>query len=173
MSAENESIRKDFIEGVQEIFTTLFNDGVTEGMNFYYLSDQTTTDVYGENKYKVYKQPILLVCQAHLTPTKGNEDVEEVKDSAEFIVPLKDMQDKEIPITTGTQHLETMRRGIIEFHGVIYQIDNIVPKAYVEDVNLMYRFLCTEIKGMTLDDILIEEPDEPTPEDDESGDDNE
>ena len=48
----DESIRKDFVDGVQEIFTTLFNDGVNDGINLYLMSDKTKTNVYGENKFK-------------------------------------------------------------------------------------------------------------------------
>lgn len=142
-------IRKDFVEGVQEIFTTLFNDGSekTDGVFFYPLSKKTTTNVYGENKSKLYEKPMLLVCKSVLTPTHGNEDTEEIKDVAEFTVTLKSLQDNHLGVTN--TDLDQMRRGMIKFHDTFYTIDNIVPKAYVEDVFLMYRFLCTEEKYMT------------------------
>ena len=37
------SIRKDFVDGVQEIFTTLFNDGVTDGLDLYLMSENTSS----------------------------------------------------------------------------------------------------------------------------------
>lgn len=160
----DESIRKDFVEGVQEIFTTLFNDGESDGMDLYLLSGKTTTNVYGENKYKVYQQPKRLVTQARLTPTLGEQDVEEIKDSAVFVVPLKSLQDNDLGVTNAD--LDTMRKGVIEFHGVFYTIDNIIPKAYIEDVFLMYQFICTEDKRVT--SVKIEEPEtEETTEDTE------
>ena len=67
----DESIRKDFVDGVQEIFTTLFNDGKSDGLNLYLMSENTKTNVYKESKYKLYKAPIRLVTQARLTPTHG------------------------------------------------------------------------------------------------------
>lgn len=155
----DESIRKDFVEGVQEIFTTLFNDGVNDGINLYLLSDKTIPNVYGESKYKVYKEPKRLVNQARLTPTQGEKDVEVVKDQAVFAVPLKSLQDQELGVTNAD--LDTLRKGVIEFHGVYYTIDNILPKAYIEDVFLMYHFVCTEDKYIT--SVLVEEPEE-TPE---------
>ena len=36
------SIRKDFVDGVQEIFTTLFNEGVTDGLDLYLMSKNKT-----------------------------------------------------------------------------------------------------------------------------------
>ena len=42
----DESIRKDFVDGVQEIFTTLFNDGKSDGLNLYLMSENTKTNFY-------------------------------------------------------------------------------------------------------------------------------
>ena len=148
------SIRKDFVDGVQEIFTTLFNDGVTDGLNLYLISENTSSNnVYKENKYKVYKKPKRLVTQARLTPTQGDKDVEGIRDKAVFIVPLKSLQDNDLGVTN--DDLDVMRRGVIEFQGVLYTIENILPKAYIEDVFLMYHFICIEDKYA--DEILVEE----------------
>lgn len=147
------SIRKDFVEGVHEIFTTLFNEGVNDGIRLYLMSDRTKTNVYGESKYKMYKAPKMLVTQARLTPTQGEQDVKAIKDKAVFVVPLKSLQDNELGVTNAD--LDIMRKGVIEFHGVFYTIDNILPKAYIEDVFLMYHFVCTEDKYIT--SVLVEE----------------
>lgn len=148
------SIRKDFVDGVQEIFTTLFNDGVTDGLDLYLMSENTSSNnVYRENKYKMYKAPKRLVTQARLTPTQGEKDVEVIKDKAVFVVPLRSLQDNNLGVTNND--LDIMRKGMIKFHGVYYTIDNILPKAYIEDVFLMYYFVCTEDKYTT--EILIEE----------------
>ena len=147
------SIRKDFVDGVQEIFTTLFNDGVSDGIKLYLLNENTKTNVYGENKYKMYKQPIGLPAKATLTPTQGVEDIKGIKDQATFVVPLKALQNNDLGVTNAD--LDKMRKGVIEFHGVFYTIDNILPKAYIEDVFLMYQFVCTEDKNVK--SILVEE----------------
>ena len=148
----DESIRKDFVDGVQEIFTTLFNEGVSDGLNLYLLSDNTKPNVYGEQKYKTYKAPITLVCKAQLTPTQGGQTVEEIKDIAVFTIPIKSLQDANLGVTN--DDLDIMRKAVIEFHGVFYKVDNISPKAYIEDVFLMYQFDCTEDKQ--LDSINLE-----------------
>lgn len=147
------SIRADFVDGIDEIFTTLFNDGVNDGLKLYLLSNNTKPSVYGEQKYKVYQAPLTLVCKAQLTPTQGAQTVEEVKDKAVFTVPLKSLQTNNLGVTN--DDLDTMRKAIIEFHGVFYNIDNILPKAYIEDVFLMYQFDCTEDKHTK--SVLIEE----------------
>lgn len=148
----DESIRNDFTEGLYEVFTSLFNEGVSDGIKLYLLSDKTKSNIYKENKYKTYKQPKLLVAQATLTPTQGEEDVRGVSNKASFSVPLKSLQENELGVTNAD--LNTMRKGVIEFHGVYYSIDIILPRVYLEDVFLMYRFECTEDKNIT--SILIE-----------------
>lgn len=139
-------IRQEFIEGVQEIFSTLFNNHSEneDGCFLYLLSDQRETNVYGEKKYKTYQAPKRLICKATLNPTYGQPFVEEIKDDAEFVIPLKSLQLANIGVSNSD--LEEIRRGYLKFHGVFYTIDNIIPKAFVEDVFLMYRFLCTENK---------------------------
>ena len=62
----DESIRKDFVDGVQEIFSTLFNDGVSDGIDLYLLSTQTKKNVYKESKVKIYQKPIKLVQRSSL-----------------------------------------------------------------------------------------------------------
>ena len=61
--------------------------------------------------------------------------------------------------------LDIMRKGVVEFHGVYYKVENILPKAYIEDVYLMYHFVCTEDKQTK--SLLVEEPE--VPEETESG----
>lgn len=140
----DKSIRKDFVDGVQEIFTTLFNDGVEDGVDFYALDlDNTSTNVYGECKYKQYKDPKKLVCKAEIKPFHGDNAIEYIKNSATFTVTLKSLQENDLDLTD--YGLDLMRRGIMYFNGTFYYIDNITPKAYIEDVFLMYAFTCTQI----------------------------
>lgn len=140
-------IRNDFVEGTYEIFTTLFNDGVKEGINLYLLSDNNKTNVYGERKYKKYKPPIRLVSHAKTDSIQSGNEVEELKFQSSFTVPLKAFQQLGIPVDRNS--LDKMRRGVIEFQGVFYSIKEVLPRVYVEDIYLFYHFICTEEKGMT------------------------
>lgn len=147
------SIRNDFIEGVQEIFLSLFTDGISDGIYLYLLSDKSITNVYSESKYKVYKKPKLLVSKATITPIQGKQDVEYIKNHALFVVPLKSLIDNEVDITNNG--LFNIRKGIIKFHEVFYTIKNVNPKAYVEDVFLLYEIVAEEnldMKNIKLDE---------------------
>lgn len=150
-------IRNDFVEGVHEIFTTLFNDGEEDGLDLYLLSDKTKTNIYQENKVKLYKKPVKLVTQAHINPVHGEESVEGIKGIASFVVPLKSFQEREIDLST--EGLDKIRRGIVEFHGTFYKIDNVIPKAYIEDVFLLYTITCTEELHVALLNVEEEEDD--------------
>lgn len=149
------TIQKDFLEGVQEVFTTMFNDGVTDGIDLYLLSPDTKTNVYGENKVKLYRPPIKLVVQARINPTQGEQDVETVKGSAQFVIPLKDLMDKQIDVST--EGLSVLRQGVVDFHGTFYTIDNVLPKAYVTDVFLLYTLVCTEDLSLSISGVKVEE----------------
>ncbi len=157
-------IRNEFIEGVQEVFSTLFNNGSeeTDGVFFYALSDETVEDVYGESKYKVYEKPVLLVCKATVNPTHGEQDVEEVKDQAIFTVTYKSLIDNGLDVSQSG--LSKLRRGMMLFHNVFYKVDLISPKAYVEDVFLLYDFQCTEDPDTTSDSFTIATPPDEVPE---------
>lgn len=136
-------IQKEFVDGVHEIFTTLFNNtSLQDGVFYYALSEDRETNVYGEKKYKTYKAPKLLVCKAIINPTYGEQTVQEITDQAEFVVDVKSLFN--VGLSDTPQAIEEMRKGIMQFHGVYYTIDNIIPKAYVEDKFLMYRFICTQ-----------------------------
>ena len=74
----------------------------------------------------------------------------------EQIDTLKSLQENDLGVTN--KDLDEMRKGVIEFHGVFYTIDNILPKAYIEDVFILYHFVCTEDKYVT--EVLVEEIEE-------------
>ena len=138
------SIRNDFLDGVQEIFSTLFNDGVNDGLDLYLLSDETKISIYGESKYRKYKAPIRLVCRVRLETHQGGNYIEVIKKEPQFIVPYRDMQLKGLDISS--ESINKMKQGIIKFRGVYYIIDEILPVDYIEDVYLFYHFICTEDK---------------------------
>ena len=138
-------IQRDFVDGVHEIFTTLFNNTeLQDGVFYYQLSEDRETNVYGEKKYKTYKAPKLLVCKAIINPVYGEQTVKEITDQAEFVVDVKSLHN--VGLSDTPEAIAEMRKGIMKFHDVFYVIDNIVPKAYVGDKFLMYRFICTEDK---------------------------
>lgn len=138
-------IQRDFVDEVHEIFTTLFNNTeLQDGVFYYQLSEDRETNIYGEKKYKTYKAPKLLVCKAIINPVYGEQTVKEITDQAEFVVDVKSLQN--VGLSDTPEAIAEMRKGIMKFHDVFYVIDNIVPKAYVEDKFLMYRFICTEDK---------------------------
>ena len=146
-------IQRDFVDGVHEIFTTLFNNTeFQDGVFYYQLSEDRETNVYGEKKYKTYKAPKLLVCKAIINPVYGEQTVKEITDQAEFVVDVKSLHN--VGLSDTPEAIAEMRKGIMKFHDVFYVIDNIVPKAYVEDKFLMYRFICTEDKEQ--EPLLIE-----------------
>ena len=159
------TIRQEFIDGVQEIYTTLLTNGSENDGVYFYPISENTINVYQESKYKHYLPPVLLVCKAQLTPTHGAETVEEIKDVAVFTVPLKSLTDNGLLVTH--EALDFMRRGMMKFHDVWYTIDNVSPTVFVEDVFLLYRFDCTENKVFDEEEIIIDEEtlsDDPDPE---------
>src|SRR5574344_1187174 len=95
----DESIRQEFIDGVHEVYSTMFTDGVNDGVYFYPLYEPTTKSVYREVKYKQYLEPVLLVSKIQLTPIQGEEDVKTIKESAVFTITFKSLNDNGIDVS--------------------------------------------------------------------------
>lgn len=151
----NESIRNDFIEGTYDIFTTLFSEGIEgEGIELYLLSDEVTANIYGEVKYKKYKQPITLVSHARINARHDVQYVEEMKYQWYFVVPLKTLQENDIDVSS--EGLKVLKKGMIKFKDTFYCVDEVLPRVYLEDVFLFYHFICVEETNVT--SLLLEEP---------------
>ena len=147
----DQSSRNDFIEGVQEIFTTLFNNGSEgeDGIFFYALSDRSVTNVYGESKEKVYKNPVMWVSSISFSPEHGVQTVEGVKRNAVFKVPLKSLRESGY-FTDGDfykqkEDMDKICRGVIRYKDTYYEVLRVEPRTYVEDTFLIYQMDCKEL----------------------------
>lgn len=149
----DERIKKAFYDGVHTVFSTMFNDGVNDGVYFYPLYEPSDKGVYKEVKYKKYLPPVLLVAKVQLVPTQGNEDVKTIKEVATFTITYKSLHEKGINVSN--KNFPELRKGLIKYKDTFYNIDNIKPSIYVEDTFMAYVFECTE--DLHLTDVLIEE----------------
>ena len=144
-------IQKDFIEGVNEIYETLFSDGKVDGVYFYPYKN-TKLGIYQEDRDKTYKEPILLSAKVQLTPTNSKEDIEVIKGLAKITIPFKALTDNNLDVST--EGLIELRKGYLKYKNTFYEIINIKPQTFVEDVFLTYLFECVEdveIKDLTID----------------------
>lgn len=136
------NIKKDFIDGINEVYATMFTDGVNDGVYFYPLYEPKEKSIYGEVKYKKYLQPVLLVAKVQITPKQGEEDVKGIKGEAVFTVPVKSLMENKIDVSN--KNLVNLRKGIIQYKDTFYEVDNVEPKTFVADTFMTYAFKCTE-----------------------------
>ena len=135
-------IQEAFIDGIHEVYSTMFTDGEDDGIDLYFLDMKSTKvdNVYRESKSKKYGKPIRLVSHANLSPTIQDVPIKDIEYDAVFKVPLKEFINHKIDVSpTG---LDTMRKGKISFDGKDYEIKNILPTTFVRDVFLVYQFIC-------------------------------
>lgn len=147
MTQEMLEIQQDFLEGTQEVFSTLLTDEV----NFHFMNEEDTEiNVYNEAPVKKYREPIVLV--AKITVSRGAAGTEYEKNTcdATIIIPTKEFIDKEIDYSPS--NYETLKKAIFSFKGVFYKVDEIVPKTCVANEFLFHQFNCSEIKK----DFLLE-----------------
>ena len=52
----DKEIQYAFVDGLNEVYSIMFTDGVSDGVNLYLLSPDTDGGFYGESKVKSYKQ---------------------------------------------------------------------------------------------------------------------
>ena len=153
------SIRKDFIDGVDEVFTTLFNEAKTpdDGVQFFAYSDGES-NIYNERKFKKYKKPITLVANVSEILADENENVRSQKRTAKFTVPLKNLQKNGIKEMSKSV-ISELKKGLMKYKDVWYEIELIQGTAFVENVYLLWNFNCKEI--FDPDSIQIEIEEEP------------
>ena len=140
----NTDIQQAFIDGIHEVYSTMFTDGEEDGIDLYFLDmkDTKVDDVYRESKSKKYGKPIRLVSHANLSPAVQDVPIMDVKYDAVFKVPCKEFLTHEIDVSPSG--LDTMRKGKINFKDKDYEIINILPTTFVRDVFLVYQFVCKE-----------------------------
>lgn len=139
----DKEIQDAFVDGLNEVYSIMFTDGVNDGVNLYLLDPDTEGGFYKESKVKKYKKPVLLVAKAQSNmKVRGEEVVEtEVNNLPKFTVPYKSMRDKGVACQT-EKDWDILRRGYIEFHGAFYEITSVKPMTFVEDVFLTVLFEC-------------------------------
>lgn len=163
-------IHDAFLNGIHTIFTTLFNDGVNDGVNLYRLSDGNA-NFYRESKVKVYKKPVLLPAKV-VSSMHDREVAPEIAyhDRLEFTIPRKDMLDNEIGCSV-EKDFDYLGKGFLEYHGDFYRVIRVQPKIYVEDAFMALAFLGERDVGVT--ELSVEPDPDPEPEPDEEGEDGE
>lgn len=137
----------------------MFNDGVKDGV-YYYPQIELEKNIYDEQETKKYGLPVLLVSKVVLSMAQESQDVSVIKGKATFTIPYKDMKNKGIKFEV--QDFQELRKGIIRYKDTYYEIDNVEPHAFVEQVFLLYDFQCTEIVDMSDIELDVSTNDEET-----------
>lgn len=146
----DKEIQEAFVDGMNEVYSVMFTDGVNDGVKLYLLDPSTDGGFYKESKVKKYKKPVLLVAKAQTNmKVKGDEVIEsDVKNLPKFTVPYKSMRDNNIPCQT-EKDWDILKRGFIEFHEAFYEIKSVKPQTFVEDLFLTVLFECEYRKDIT------------------------
>lgn len=146
----DKEIQEAFVDGMNEVYSVMFTDGVNDGVKLYLLDPSTEGGFYKESKVKKYKKPVLLVAKAQTNmKVKGDEVVEsDVKNLPKFTIPYKSMRDNNIPCQSESDW-DVLKRGFIEFHEAFYEIKSAKPQTFVEDLFLTILFECEYRKDIT------------------------
>ena len=146
----DKEIQEAFVDGMNEVYSVMFTDGVNDGVKLYLLDQSTEGGFYKESKVKKYKKPVLLVAKAQTNmKVKGDEVIEsDIKNLPKFTVPYKSMRDNNIPCQT-EKDWDILKRGFIEFHEAFYEIKSAKPQTFVEDLFLTILFECEYRKDIT------------------------
>ena len=146
----DKEIQEAFVDGMNEVYSVMFTDGVNDGVKLYLLDPSTEGGFYKESKVKKYKKPVLLVAKAQTNmKVKGDEVIEsDIKNLPKFTVPYKSMRDNNIPCQA-EKDWDILKRGFIEFHEAFYEIKSAKPQTFVEDLFLTILFECEYRKDIT------------------------
>jgi hypothetical protein len=145
MSGKDRSIQREFLDGMNEVFTSIFNNDV-----MLYLMDEENTVVnklYGETPKKVYKEPTALAAKVVTNFKKDELPEMTVNIDAVITVPTKQLMINNVPCDTMSD-LETLKKGKISYKQVSnYMIERVRPKVLIDDEWQFYEFYCYVPKG--------------------------
>ena len=160
----DKEIRKEFYDGVHEVYSIMFTDGKEDGIKLYLLSS-ADGGIYKESKVKKYKAPVLIVAKATMSQQREDGTPETVHDHPTFRATLKSLNENGIE-SDSESDWETLRKAYIEFHGAFYEIQEVKPTIYVEDAFMAVDLVCEQRKDVK--SLLVEEEPEEPEEDGES-----
>lgn len=142
----NKEIQDAFVDGIHEVFTTLFNEGISDGVHFYPFNPNCKSDnVYKERIGKLYLDPILLVAKVTIDVVDPTDSFRTVSHRGTFRVSYKSLRDNNVDVSL--KNLKELEKGLMKYKDMVFEIEKIVPTTYVEDVFLTYEFQCKEKLG--------------------------
>lgn len=131
---------KDLI-AFQEGMYDLIRELATDNILFYPLDPSVKPNIYGENKDKVYSDPISLVGSIETFSEPNSQDTS-------TSIPINGVR-----ITFPTLSLENnnltpkeLDKGMIEFNNTRYNVVEVIPSSLFLGGYNMYNCLCKEIK---------------------------
>lgn len=134
-------ISEEFLDGIYEVYSILMTNQI-----FLKLLDENNTDtnIYEETKKKQYLDPIQLVGKFTLSMGQGEQVVEGIQDYVTATIPTKSLLDNDVDITP--ENYDTLKKGVIHYKGVDYEIKQVRPIVNIDDVFQFYVFYCEKPK---------------------------
>lgn len=133
-------IQKDFCEAINCIYTELFTDKV---LLYTLNTDLTDINIYGEAESRSYNEPVNLLAHPVLNSVQGEEYNTTSKNKGYILVPMYQFLIK--GISADKQSIEYLKKGAIRFNGVVYQIDDIDLLTNIQGMDMVVKFICSEV----------------------------
>lgn len=135
MSKQSLQIAEELNEGIYEVFSNFYGD-----IEYYPLTS-ISTNIYGEDKKKVYatEPKLLLAKPAPVDPKTNLVPINHNLRSTTFLVPRMSFEKLEM-----TMDCEELEKGVIKFNQVLYRILNVSPRLDIGGVQLSFLFTCEE-----------------------------
>lgn len=141
-------IQNAFLDGINEVFSIMFTDQV----KIYFLDvEGSKTNIYGECKEPVYKDPLTLVAKVSMDISYDSKDSSDSSffretSNATIVIPAKQFILNEIPYED-EKALETLRRCEFEFSGYRFEVITVNLKTLIADKWQLCEFNCTSKRG--------------------------
>lgn len=141
--AQDLSIQKAFLDGMKELWDTVFT---TVDLVLLDTDNTVINEVYDEVVGdKIYLPPLTLPAKVDLSLHELSDDTEGKSYNATFRFPTKVFLDNNIDLSV-KKGLDILRKAKIEYQGAEYEIQDIKPQTNIQGVYLFYQFLCNEVQ---------------------------
>lgn len=159
--------RRDFEQGMDEVFRTLFTEHV-----FLYLMDKHNTpknDVYDEAETKIYLPPVPVTAKVVISRVHGEEVEQTTQQSAVITIPnlqferLRDNAGKPLIPHSTYEDLEVLKKAAFKYKAYTFLVDEVKPVTHTSGTYLFYEFQCTTQNKTTTRYVFppYEPPEEP------------
>lgn len=139
MSQDYSEIKNAFLDGIEEIFETMFSDRIK--MFLFHEYGNIPQNIYGEVPIKIFEEQYDLIARIQSYTEKEEQPEMSIAYDVTVTVPTKQLIRNNIPHIT-KEDVDYLLKSVFEYKGWRYSVVRVNRKTLVADEWQFYEFFC-------------------------------